>query len=789
MKTRKRKFQVIHSSDLKICLRHDKRELKKSPVVVLDLSKKSHQEIIIAEHKSITYFNPPENNLLRVFRTPSAGFGVVAYKETIKKNQFLCTYLGERVVQKIEAGEIPEYEEITKTVALKIKKLTKNVDRPLTSTEQEELDEFATQLAKYYGLYIFVVSETKKKLTTVLSHRKSGIAALVNCSWTGFANAEAKLVNNNIVYQALRDIQPGEEIQIDYGDAYTDAKNYQDYFPIGSRSIEKFLKQNDEHYPSQPIILNEGERELLGTQATHVLVPYYYSCDLQKLKLYKANQINILPVIEMAKDPTSKTIKPLPSQQFISVLMYTCLKKNKTLFNRLIQKKVCVNFVTNNGRSAWYILTASYNNTPLMHKMCEQLTKAIYQLYDKRGWADAYDQYIQKNLQATSLENQATISSTIFMPNSKTKSWIGKKINYIKVYDNSSDSEETPISSTKKTNCGNKRKSIDLTPEPLEKKLNRSHLDLAEETSIPSSKKTNHGHKRKSMDTIDLTPSPIDLAIAITEKNVSAVQSIVNSILADELIDLLETTFENGDTERKALQGCHVITVAAASGHLDIFQCLLKAIGITQMLRLINLRQGKGQFLGLTALGIALINGSIEILTMMLTIMSNTTKFEALTTPQPEGMFQGCTTFIMAVLTHQLSAVRAILDASDNEQKISLITTYQTMGRAKGFNAISMSVKLWNIDLLHCMLNTLPPTLRLDILNSPNPTGIEKGLSALGIAKKYQKSESVQLMLERIRPLTSIETSSNKFTLFNAMHGANTQAKFFTRTICSSPPL
>jgi hypothetical protein len=746
MKVKRKKYLIIHSSDMKISLRSDLRggeESKEpSPVTLLDLSKKNHRKIIIAEHKSIIHLVAPKNDLLRVFKTPTIGFGVVAH-QPIKKNQIICNYHGKKVIQKIKDEVITGYEEVAQAITAKKKHLTKNKNRPLTTTEQEQLDEYARQLEKSICNYVFVIKETKNKLVSILSHQEAGIGALVNCSCYGFANALPKVEADEIIFYALRDINPGEEILIDYGFAFIDGKEFQHIFPIGSRSIETFLTQNAEHYPTQPTALNETERTLLGTQATHVLLPHYYSADLQKLKNYKANQINILPIIEMAKAEIGSKFKPLPSQQFITGLMYTCLKANKILFNKLIQKRVCANFVTRNGRSAWYILTANHNDSPFIPKMCEKLTKAIYQLYEQRGWADAYVPYIQKNLHETSTENQEAIFSTIFTPPPKTI-----------------------ISSARKKSGY---------------KIVEVHQPEVEETSPPITENTTRHLKRKAD---CLEKKPIDLAMAIINKNVSAIQSFLDSASHNKLFNLLKKPFETGE-EKIVFHGCRVIALAAASGHLDIFQCILTAIGATQMLQLINLRQRKGQFLGLTALGIAIINRSIEVLTLMLATIPADIKFNILATPQPEGAFQGCSVLTIAVFTQQFSAVHALLTPLNNEQKIALITTYQTIGRAEGFNAISMAIKLWNFELLHCLLNALPLKQLLDILNTRNPTGVERGLSALDIAKKYQKPDDVKWMLKRINPLLNTTIASNEFTLFNTAPIGGTQAKTFASSFRS----
>jgi hypothetical protein len=394
----------------------------KKPEKIFDLARKTDRDQVIAEHKSITHLEPPEYNFLRVFKTPFAGFGVIAHK-TIKKNQIICSYQGKTVLQEIKDGVMPRYDEVTTALAEEKKQITQNGDRPLTEEELEKLDEFANQRKKLIRSYAFVLKKNNRQCLTVLSHRQAGIAAFVNCSWNGFANAETRLENNKIVYRTLRDIQSGEEILIDYGCDYTDSQEFHHIFPIGSRSIDSFLEKNAGHYPHQPIALDKTDQELLGTQATHVLLPHYCS-DSKTLKSLNGTEINLLPVIEMVKQTTDNKFIPLPSQQFITTLMYACLKlelrENKTLFDKLIQKKVCVDFVTANGRSAWHILTSQYRNSPQIDKICMKLSTAIYHVYDKRGWANAYRTYLNKNLKETSAENEQAIFSAILVPPKKT---------------------------------------------------------------------------------------------------------------------------------------------------------------------------------------------------------------------------------------------------------------------------------------------------------------------------------------------------------------------------------
>jgi hypothetical protein len=780
---------------------------------IFDLSKKTDRDQIIAEHKSISHLEPPENDYLRVFETDSAGLGVIAHA-AIKKNQIICTYHGKVSVQEIKDGVIPQYEEIIKAVAAKKKELTQNKDKPLTPAQQEELDEFTHQFEKLIGNYVFVLKETKKQYVTVHSHRHAGIAALVNCSWNGLANVKAKLQNNQIVFVALRDIKPGEEILIDYGYDYTDSIKFQHIFPVGTRSIKQFLEQNTEHYPTQPIPLNKTDRRLLATKATHVLVPYYCS-DPRKWKTYTGKQINSLPLIEMVKPKSGKKFKPLPSQQFITAFMYACLKTeekvNKTLFDKLIQKKVCVDFVTKNGCSAWYILTALYSNSTLMNKMCEKLTKTIYQLYDKRGWGDAYQPYIQKNLYETSQEIQQAIFSAIFTPPQKSKKLPArKKTNYKRVRSirgevaseaksesshisfpllpiqpevnspNSSgedmiiEAKETKMETTLiiepvlPTEIEDKVQSEEKLIQPAEMKLDiimepLPHLKRSDSIplleAVPPAenklidlplriKKSNH-HKRKR-DCIDLTIEPV------VKKQLAEYPGL------DQKEIKTYTAMEN-----KYLN----ISFMEAELKSGVIGRELQKYKINPELVLLALKRG------ITVAAFLVLNNQAECLVAILEqIPSGEDGIAFVNAPLScPGEWHGHTALTIGILkysyvdfyqidsdTEEISILEALLGPIPYGQHFKQVTQPLEQGANKGWTPIAVAAicnKLPNIDFI---ISTVQRTEAFTLLNSFQPGGTAQGLSPVAIAVKSRNVTTLKVMLEHPRI-----TEDQEITLIN----------------------
>jgi hypothetical protein len=805
---------------------------------IFDISKKNDRDQVIAEHKSITHLEPPEYNFLRVFKTPFAGFGVIAHK-TIKKNQIICSYQGETVQQEIKDGVMPRYDEVTNALAEQKKQLTQNGDRSLTEEEQEKLDEFANQRKKLIRSYAFILKQNNQQCLTVLSHRQAGIAALVNCSWNGFANAEANLENNKIVYRALRDIQPGEEILIDYGCDYTDSQEFHHIFPIGSRSIGSFLEQNARHYPHphQSIALDKTNQALLGTQATHVLLPHYCS-DSKKLESLHDTEINLLPVIEMVKQITDNKFIPLPSQQFITTLMYTCLKpelrENKTIFDKLIRKKVCVDFVTANGRSAWHILTSQYRSSA-QNKICMKLSTAIYHIYDKRGWADAYPSYLYKNLKATSAENQQAIFSAILLPPKKTGY---KRVNLIQEDSRQETSlsvmaETAPITETsqfdkseEKTNSPAEIKSDIVTGPPPELKRGDSIPPL-EAILLPDNKlispsliiqKSKPSNKRKSWDCIDLTIEPVvkkpsieniperelkseadrtidkfpqlntchhrkdfrglnPVAIAVKFKQIDTLKAILQNphINQDQIATLINTTHREG-----CETGLTVIDLAVKYYCEPVFTILLEEMIYANQSDLILKRQSIGEYAGCSLLAVAILKKSLSAVKTLEKIKDFDQRIALITAPEAKSCCFGMTALMLAVQQKEMKISGFLLDIC-GPKKLSVLTCSQTIGCCKGYNAISYAALHSHTGFFSFLIETIGKDNLFKLITQPLTDGKIKGLTPFDIAFDSSENSTTLLTL-----LISIIPSSQKFAMFNTPHLAGNQqgATNFAMAVC-----
>jgi hypothetical protein len=761
----------------------------KKPKKNFDLARKTDRDLVIAEHKSITHLEPPEYNFLRVFKTPFAGFGVIAHK-TIKKNQIICSYQGETVQQEIKDGVMPKYNEITTALAAKKKQLTQNEDKPLTETGQEELDEFADRLKKLIRSYAFVLKQNHRQCLTVLSHRQAGIAAFVNCSWNGFANAEAKLENNKIVYRTLRDIQPNEEILIDYGCDYTDSQEFHHIFPIGSRSIARFLEQNARHYPHlhQSIALDKTDQALLGTQATHVLLPHYCS-DSKILKSLNDTEINLLPIIEMIKHPTDNKFIPLPSQQFITTLMYACLKpelsENKTLFEKLIQKKVCVDFVTANGCSAWHILTSQYRSSA-QNKICMKLSTAIYHVYDKRGWADAYLPYLYKNLKATSAENQQAIFSAILVPPKKTGY---KRVNLIQ----EDSRQETSLSiiaetattteasqfdkSEEKTNPPTEIKSDIVMEPPSELKwgdsippLEANPLAENKLITLPLPVEKSSCHKRKR-DCINITGEPV-VKKQITEFphpdhkekkiNIEMHISFLEAELRFRGIDRIFDKYDINiiDILPALKSGVPIAAFLVLRKESDCLEDILENISAPDdKIAFISAPIScPGDWHGHTALTICLLKYSYyekagKIFDALLSEDIPRENFlKIMIRPLEQGVHKGWTPIALTVGNNNSRNFDFILDTVLPSQIFALLSTCQPESNIQGLNAAAIAVKFRHLDILRAIL--WHPGMDRDqgmaLMTTPQMEGSEAGLTALEIAVKYYRDDIFAFLLEDI---------------------------------------
>ncbi len=352
---------------------------------VLDPENSEHVKKITHEHKTIEDFKSTANGLVRILKTDATGLAVVANKD-IKAGTRICSFRGEKQWQ----------------------------------TE----DQLRSQSLDVQH-YSFELEHVGHKSLMLFAHKTASEASLINCSYDGYDNIKVELLEGEVTLCATRDIQAGEEILLNYGEKYYGSENFLHVFPIGSRSIENFLQQNNENYSQTPVKLTLHEQQLLNTTATHVLVPKDYFQHKDAWKNYDINKINLLPIIELLDKP-GEGFKPLKDQQFITPLMYACLRKDYDIVEYL-KKSANVRFVTKKNSSALSILTENYHASAGVKKLCHDLAREIKHIYRKNKWLKFYPKYITDNAKhASAIDIKLIISSTKKKKN-KRYAWENKR--------------------------------------------------------------------------------------------------------------------------------------------------------------------------------------------------------------------------------------------------------------------------------------------------------------------------------------------------------------------------
>ena len=363
---------------------------------VLNPANTDHVQILTKEHSTIQEFKSTSAGLLGVLKTEATGFGIVA-QTFIEKGTQICKYLGEHV--KIGESEFNKLPPEVCNYSLEVRGATRRKKR---KTDKND-----------------------KSINLILGHKIASEGSLINNS-IDFANVEiVPNTKSELLFITTKNIHAGEEILLDYGKKYHGRENFRHIFPIGSRSSELFLQQNEKNYGGEPLALTEKEQELLGTKATHVLLPHYYRNKFLWDKL-SAYEINFLPLIEGVKLPGEK-FKPLKEQTFITPLMYACLKKHDDMMDSVFRKKgVNVDFVTKSGRSAWSILTADWGQPEFSRGRCGKLSRIIKDFYHRNKLPiKAYQNYLRAN--ARNMSNNDV--NTSFLLKKRKKNGAGRKNN------------------------------------------------------------------------------------------------------------------------------------------------------------------------------------------------------------------------------------------------------------------------------------------------------------------------------------------------------------------------
>ncbi len=340
-------------------------------------------------------------------------------------------YGGEFVTQKIKNGVVrppfeKEKEKAEYIERLKAKRTVEaeiTEENGLTKAENAELDSYLEELERRIGDYAFTVDERQDEIEYCFGHENASILNFVNHGHeiTNVA-PEYDVENKQIVFYAERDIKEGEELLFNYGATYG-VEKFEHIFPIGIRTSKEFYQQNFEEYGCI-ILLSKENQQLLGTSASHLLIPKNYG-DLRKNNT--SMRINSLPILEMAQEENGE-LNPLKKQNFITQLMYAFLEQDEEIIESYIKKEVSLAFVTQGGKSALSIANKKAKTNPKLAGLRDRLVAAIKHSLKGEGWnEEACSKYLAAN--GTSIdagkdlpeskENQMDLERSLRMPINK----------------------------------------------------------------------------------------------------------------------------------------------------------------------------------------------------------------------------------------------------------------------------------------------------------------------------------------------------------------------------------
>ncbi len=398
-------------------------------ITTYNLRDETVRNTIINSHPTIkTIQNPPEK--LGLFSVSGIGYGVYAEKE-IFAGEMIGVYGGEFVTQKIKNGVVSppfekEKEKAEYIERLKAKRAVEaeiTEENGLTKAENAELDSYLEELERRIGDYAFTVDERQDEIEYCFGHENASILSFLNHGHeiTNVA-PEYDVENKQIVFYAERDIKKGEELLFNYGATYGIEK-FEHIFPIGIRTSKEFYQQNFEEY-SYIILLSKEDQQLLGTSASHLLIPKNYG-DLRKNNT--SMHINSLPILEMAQEENGE-FNPLKKQNFITQLMYAFLEQDEEIIESYIKKEVSLAFVTQDGKSALSIANKKAKTNPKLAGLRDRLVAAIKHSLKGEGWnEEACSKYLAAN--GTSIdagkdlpeskENQMDLGRSLRMPINK----------------------------------------------------------------------------------------------------------------------------------------------------------------------------------------------------------------------------------------------------------------------------------------------------------------------------------------------------------------------------------
>lgn len=293
----------------------------KNPDDVNRLCRSAKIEEFIHEDTKRNYPN------LLLFKNSHYNHGVIA-NQAIKKNKIICIY----------RGEIDSLDRATNKQRVK-KMLEKEFKISSSTHTPETLKKMVNSYIDHVTHYAFERLTRVGPKDTILAHKKRSVAGFINHNTTD-PNVIVEINKGIIYYKAARNINPHEQLTVDYGPDY----DYQDplfYIHSFENHLKPgtFLAENIEHYHKIPIQLTPEQKALLQTQYSWVIIPKFLY-GLLNNPTYK--QINAfdkrLPIIEVSHYSKSNTIYVPEQQSYITPLMFACILQSKQAIETLIIK-------------------------------------------------------------------------------------------------------------------------------------------------------------------------------------------------------------------------------------------------------------------------------------------------------------------------------------------------------------------------------------------------------------------------------------------------------------------
>ncbi len=721
---------------------------------IYDLKYSSHRDAIIKSNhnsNSIEEIHPPENDMLGVFQIDGDDIGFRVYaKQEINAETDICIYDGELITRTLQDGEIPEFDKSQEEAKYK-NNLSNGKNQELTQSERTKLKSHLDKLERTIGNYAFIVNQTETEIETILGHKKAGIASFVNCNHSGFANVVACIIKpkKQIVFRTTKKIQEGEEILFDYGNTYIDSENFKHYFPIGIRSSQEFYELNEEHY-GKTVKLSEAEKQLLGTSASHLLIPSHYQ-NGQEID----DASNFIPIIEMGRKKENEKLEPLEKQQFITPLMYAFLKKDYKNINRYITQENLI-FVTENGRSALSIANKSIvKNNKKQENFRNKLIKAIRNLFDEIEWSNkAFRQYLKDN--NTKIEDQIDLPE---IKKNLSKEGRGQRIR-IKTEKFKNYELELPISNKKSNSPPTTKGSDKRSRRPTEKVKNYADSKKKQNYKNKANQQTKMRSSNKNVN--DKLEDPIQVKSSHDRSEKKSKK--LNSVFQNK--ENLPTTTTESKKNRKRKEEVTLENKSSLDNNLSSkgFQNKKQKttlIGINSTLSFFN---GQNTF--------NIHNNKPDRYNYDYNFLSSLGANDEFTDEQNELIDEHNKIIgVMRVsawgrMSYQVNLEDLLAPTMKFSYRSKILTTAIMEGPFKGKTLFEAAIELKNNDAcalmwdfiafdaakkgevaaLSTILNSLPYEQAVELISRGAPNEIDNGLTVMAIAKKYNQLEITNLI-------------------------------------------